>query len=125
MLDWLADDPFAEIRKSVAHVLRLKVAEAQLIELRVTSAPQWLTGARPTEGDASKVIVVRAGVAFECELTVRSLWETSEMTGVFTWVGVQLDRGGRGRHRVWLDLDGTLATLGTEGELKTRLYFDG
>jgi hypothetical protein len=43
---------------------------------------------------------------------------------VFTWVAAHLDQPGQHKHRVWMDIDGTLATFGSEGELKRRVYFE-
>jgi len=124
MLRWFADEPYAAIRSSIEEMLREQVADSWLSELRVTSEPQWLTGARPSERDSDKVILVRSGVAFEFQLTVESAGQQHALAGVFTWVAVHLDQSGQHKHRVWLDIDGDLSRFGAEGELKNRVYFE-
>jgi hypothetical protein len=67
---------------------------------------------------------VRSGVAFEFDLSVESGGQSYQLSGVFTWVAVHLDKPGQHKHRVWMDLSGTLVQFGSEGELKTRVYFE-
>ena len=124
MLKWLAEDPYAAIRSSIEDSLKQQVADSRLVSLRVLSEPQWLTGALPSEGDSSKAILVRSGVAFEVALTAESRGQSHQLTGVFTWVAVHLDKPGQHKHRVWMDLDGKMEQFGSEGELKTRVYFE-
>jgi hypothetical protein len=69
-------------------------------------------------------ILVRSGVAFEFELTAETQGRSHPLTGVFTWAGIDLDQPGQHKHRVWLDLKGTLAEFGSEGELAARIYFE-
>lgn len=124
MLRWFADEPYAAIRSSVEDILKQQVADSRLTTLRVLSEPQWLTGARPSDDDSTKAILVRSGVAFEFRLSVESRGQVHELSGVFTWVAVHLDQPGQHKHRVWMDIDGTMATFGSEGELKNRVYFE-
>jgi len=124
MLQWFDDEPYAAIRLSVEDMLKQQVADSRLTTLRVLSEPQWLTGALPSDGDSSKAILVRSGVAFEFALTVESRGQSHQLSGVFTWVAVHLDKPGQHKHRVWIDLDGKLERFGSEGELKTRVYFE-
>jgi hypothetical protein len=124
MLRWFADDPYAAIRSSVVDMLREQVTDSQLVAFRVLSEPQWLSGARPSDTDSSKAILVRAAVAFEFGLSVASQGELHQLSGVFTWAAAHLDQPGKHKHRVWMDIDGTLATFGSDGELKTRVYFE-
>lgn len=124
MLKWFADDPYAAMRSSIEDSLKQQVADSRLTMLRVLSEPQWLTGALPSEGDSSKAILVRSGVAFEVALTVETRGQSHQLSGVFTWVAVHLDKPGQHKQRVWMDLDGKLAQFGSEGELKTRVYFE-
>lgn len=124
MLQWFADEPYAAIRSSVENMLKQQVDDSLLSEFRVLSEPQWLTGARPSADDSSKSILVRSGVAFEFGLSVASRGQSHQLSGVFTWAAVHLDQPGRHTRRVWIDLDGTLATFGSEGELKNRVYFE-
>jgi hypothetical protein len=124
MLKWFADEPYAALRSSVEDSLKQQVADSRLTSLRVLSEPQWLTGALPSEGDRSKAILVRSGVAFEVALTVESRGQSHQISGVFTWVAVHLDKPGQHKQRVWMDIDGKLAQFGSEGELKTRVYFE-
>lgn len=124
MLQWFADEPYAAIRSHVENMLKQQVPDSRLLTFRVTSAPQWLTCARPSDGDQSKAILVRSGVAFEFELTAETQGQSHPLTGVFTWAGIDLDKPGQHKHRVWLDLKGTLAEFGSEGELAARIYFE-
>ena len=124
MLQWFADEPYGAIRSSIEDMLKQQVAYSRLTELLVLSEPQWLTGARPSEADSSKAILVRSGFAFEFGLSVESQGQSHQLSGVFTWAAVHLDQPGQQKHRVWIDLDGTLATFGSEGELKGRVYFE-
>ena len=124
MLKWFADEPYAAIRSSVEDMLKQQVADSCLKTFAVLSEPQWLTGARPSDQDSSKAILVRSAVAFEFDLSVESQGQLHRLSGVFTWAAVHLDKPGQHKHRVWIDLGGTLATFGSEGELKTRVYFE-
>jgi hypothetical protein len=124
MLQWFADEPYDAIRSHVESTLRQQVPDSRLLTFRVTSEPQWLTGARPSDDDKSKAILVRAGVAFEFSLTAETKGQSYPLTGVFTWAGIDLDKPGQHKHRVWLDLKGTLEKFGSEGELKLRIYFE-
>jgi hypothetical protein len=124
MLQWFADEPYAAIRSSIEDMLKQQVADSRLTELLVLSEPQWLTGARPSDADSSKAILVRSALAFEFGLSVESREQSHRLSGVFTWAAVHLDQPGLHKHRVWIDLDGTLATFGSEGELKNRVYFE-
>ena len=123
MLRWFADEPYAAIRASVEDMLKEQVADSCLKSIKVLSDPDWLTGARPSETDETKAILVRCGVAFEFNLTVESQGCSHSLSGVFTWVVVKLDQPGHHQQRIWLDLGGGLAQFGAEGELKTRVYF--
>jgi hypothetical protein len=105
-------------------MLREQAADSRLTEFRVLSEPEWLTGARPSDTDSSKAIVVRSAVAFEFGLAVESQGQSHQLAGVFTWAAVHLDQPGKHKHRVWIDLNGTLTAFGSEGELKSRVYFE-
>jgi len=124
MLQWFADEPYGAIRSSIEDMLKQQVADSRLTELLVLSEPQWLTGARPSEADSSKAILVRSALAFEFGLSVESRGQSHQLSGVFTWAAVHLDQPDRHKHRVWIDLGGTLATFGSQGELKNRVYFE-
>jgi hypothetical protein len=124
MLKWFADEPYTAIRSSVEDMLKQQVADSRLKTFAVLSEPQWLTGARPSDKDSSKAILVRSAVAFEFGLSVESQGQLHQLSGVFTWAAVHLDQPGQHKHRVWIDLSDTLATFGSEGELKTRVYFE-
>jgi hypothetical protein len=124
MLRWLADEPFSAIRSSIEGILKEQVADSHLVESRITSEPQWLTGARPHNADRTKSILVRTGVAFEFALTVESHAGSEQLQGVFTWVAVNLDQPGRRMQRQWMDIGGTLSAFGSGGELKARVYLE-
>lgn len=111
-------------RANVEDMLKEQVADSHLNTFTVLSEPQWLTGARPSDTDSSKAILVRSAVAFEFALSVESQGQSHQLSGVYTWAAVGLDQPGQHKHRVWMDLGGTLSTFGSEGELKARVYFE-
>ena len=121
MFEFLAADPFVAIRSTLETMLRQQRPDSKLSTLRVSSDPDWLTGARPID-DGGQAAVTRAGVAFEVELAVETADQAHVLRGVFTWVGIHLDDPSSANQQVWLDLDGTLATFGSQGELKTRIH---
>jgi hypothetical protein len=123
MFKWLADQPFQAIRDQIESILQQQVSDSELKTLRITSEPQWLSGAKKLSADDSKVILVRAAMAFEFELTVETNGEIVELGGVFSWAAVDLDQPGQRLDRNWFDINGTLETFGSQGELKQRVYF--
>lgn len=124
MLQWLSADPIATITTEFEAILSQQVPGSRLLGLHARGKPDWLTGAVPTEGDPSKAILVRTGLAFEFALSVRTPDGTvHDLAGVFSRVGVHLNDPARTKQRTWFDLNGDLATFGAEGELKRRMYF--
>lgn len=122
MLKWLADNPYEAIFTEVEQTLQNQVPGSQLVSFVVASNPQWLSGGRKNPSDPSKVILVRTGVAFEFQLSVREPdGPTHELSGVFTWVGTGLDDPPNARQRIWFDIGATLDSHGSEGELMGRL----
>lgn len=125
MLMWLSAEPYVAIRREVERILKQQVADSRLETFCVASEPQWITGARPGGGDPNKAILVRTGVAFEFRLNVREpSGRAHELQGTYTWVGTNLDNPDTAKQRLWLDLDTTLGTHGSKGELMLRMYFD-
>lgn len=124
MLNWLADEPYAAIRSEVARILDQQVPGSQLIAFRVTSEPQWLTGARRSDDNPDTVILVRTGVAFAFCLEVREpSGPTHQLQGVYSWVAIHLDDPPSRKDRIWFDLGASLEQYGSDGELRGRLYF--
>jgi hypothetical protein len=124
MLQWLDDSPLGAIRSKIESILQEQVSGSQLIAIQVSSDPQWLTGARPSNGDPDKAILVRTGVAFEFRLSVQEPnGPVHHLQGVFSWVGIHLDDSEKAQQRIWFDIGGNLETLGSEGELRMRMYF--
>jgi hypothetical protein len=125
MLRWIAgDNPYEALRASIEQTLKEQVPDSRLKEFVVLSNPDWLTGAIPTEEDRTKAILARCAVAFEFALSVESAGESHRLSGVFTWAAVNLNQPGKHKNRLWMDLDCTLATFGSDGELKNRVYFE-
>ncbi len=125
MLKWLAEEPYDVIVSEVERILDQQVVGSTLTEFRVTSDPQWLTGARPQEDDSNQAILTRTAVAFEFDLAVQEPnGPTHQLQGVFTWVGVHLDDPENAQLRIWFDVGESLETHGADGELQTRMYFD-
>ncbi|OAM33792.1 hypothetical protein A7Q01_02345 [Eikenella sp. NML96-A-049] len=65
MLQWFADEPYAEIRRSIESILREHVADSRLLDFTVTSPPDWLTVGAHSESNPEAVTVNRTAVAFE------------------------------------------------------------
>lgn len=125
MLQWLHPEPIDAIKNEVTRILTSQVPGSVLLGFQVRSKPDWLTGARPSPEDANQVIVVRAGLAFEFALEVQAPeGNTFNLQGVYSWVGVNLDDPEAMQQRIWFDIDGDLATFGSDAELKARIYFD-
>jgi hypothetical protein len=124
MLRWIAgDEPYETLRLSMEQTLKEQAPDSRLKEFFVLSKPDWLTGAIPSEEDRTKAILVRCAVAFEFALSFESAGELQRLRGVFTWAAVNLNQPNKHKHRAWMDLGGTLATFGSDGELKNRVYF--
>jgi hypothetical protein len=124
MLKLMSDDPFVTIRAQVERVIREKVAGAVLTDFRATSEPQVISSVRKPEPGVDKVILKRAGIAFEYELTFKEITDdTHQLKGVFTWVVVHLDEPAKTQGRMWFDVNVTLEKYGATGELKTRLFY--
>lgn len=102
---WLPDEPAAAVRASIADVLTEQVPGAVLEWVKVTDAPETLTGGRRVAGNESQIILVRTGVALPFALSVMSPEGRREVLwGVFTWVASGLDGSTRRKDRVWFDL---------------------
>jgi hypothetical protein len=123
MFKWLADAPFQAIRDQIESILQQQVPDSELKTLRIISEPQWLSGVKKLDANDSKAILVRAATAFEFSLSVETNGEIVELSGVFSWAAVGLDQPEQRQDRNWFDINGTLETFGTEGELKERVYF--
>ncbi len=123
MLEWLHPEPISEIKNTFLNYIEEKVSGSQMVSLSVTSEPQWLTGGKPQAEDESNIILTRTGVAFLFSLKVKPPEASEEVvSGVFTWVGVQLDDPPNTKQRNWINVGGTLEDYGAEGALKVRIY---
>ena len=123
MLAWLHPTPIEEIKRLfISYVDRL-APEAYIQSLTVTSKPQWLTGGKRNPENANKVIVTRAGVAFCFAFhAAHHVGPSADVSGVFSWVGVDLDDAAHTEHQTWFDIHGSLEELGSEGRLSLRIY---
>ena len=65
MLQWLADEPYAEIRNSIESILREQVADSRPIDFAVTSEPDWLTVGTRSPDNPDAIILNRTATAFE------------------------------------------------------------
>lgn len=120
MLEWLSDNPFEEITATTEQMFIQQSPGTQMLAFEVTSEPQWLTGGRKQEDDETNMILVRCGMAVACDFTLQDDNGTYDLSGVFTWVGANMDA--QPRTRIWMDLDGTLEEFGMEGELRERIF---
>ncbi|WP_162817659.1 hypothetical protein [Neisseria elongata] len=84
MLQWLADEPYEEIRSSVESILREQVADSRLIDFAVTSEPDWLTVGTRSPDNLDAIILNRTATAFEFCLHVSGGGQIHELHGVYT-----------------------------------------
>ncbi|MBC9812370.1 hypothetical protein H9Y05_07775 [Crocinitomicaceae bacterium CZZ-1] len=119
MLEWFSDEPFEEITATIEAMFIKQAPDTKMLRFEVTSSPQWLTGGRKSE-HTDKMILLRSGLAVTCNFTLQNNDDIYDLTGVFTWVGTNLDSDPR--TKIWMDLDGTLEEFGQEGLLKERIY---
>lgn len=120
MFEWLAENPFEKMLTDIEGLLKQQVNDATVASFEATSKPHWLSGGAPSETDSNKVILVRAGVAFEFMMRVVSEGREDELVGVYSWVAK--DMNSNFNSRIWLDLDGTLEEFGNKGALLERIY---
>ena len=122
MLQWLADEPYEEIRSSIESILREQVADSRLIDFAVTSEPDWLTVGTRSPDNPDAIILNRTATAFEFCLHVSGGGQIHELHGVYTWAAWHLDHDGEEpNQQVWFDIGGTLAEFGKDGKLPERL----
>ena len=121
MLEWFSEEPYVEILQSVEQMYIKQESSSNLLEFNVVSEVQWLSAGRKTK-DANQVILVRAGVAFLSEFTLKDNNGTYHLKGVFTWVARGLDT--EVKQQKWMDLDGTLEEFGSNGILNDRIYIE-
>lgn len=121
MFEWFTPDPFKVIYADLVKTLNDRVEGTEVLSLKVTTSPEWLTGVKPKDDDPDKSILTKAGVAFEVEAEAKSSdGQLHLLTGVFTWVGLNFST--KLKHLFWFDLGKTLETHGKEGELLSRIY---
>jgi hypothetical protein len=118
MLDWFSEEPFEQITATVERMFNKQAPNTKLLYFEVTSEPQWITGGKKTDDD--KIILVRSGVAFTFDFTLKNDTDTYDMNAVFTWIGANLDSNPS--TNMWVDLDGTLDEFGENGLLTERIY---
>lgn len=125
MLEWLHPNAIDAIRDAFSENLNTQVKNSELLGLHVTAKPDWLTGTRPKGDDESKAILIRVGLAFSFELSVKTPeGVVHDLKGVYSWVSVNMDDPENIAQRTWTDLDGELNEYGSEGYLKERVYFE-
>ncbi len=119
MLEWFSDKPFEEITATIEQMFIKQAPATKMLSFEIASDPQWLTGGRKSENN-DKVILVRSGLAVACNFTLQNNDDIYDLTGIFTWVGTNLDSNPITKK--WMDLDGTLEEFGQNGLLKERIY---
>ena len=118
MLAWLDPEPLTVIREQMERWLTSQVAGSTLLWVRIKEAPHWLSGGRP--GDDGQTLLVRTGMACLFDLMVSTPDGVEyALSGVFTWVGFDLDTPERSQS-IWIDLGGTLVAFGQDGKLRER-----
>jgi hypothetical protein len=125
MLEWLHPDPFEALKSEFQSNLEQQVPGSILLGLHVTGNPQWLTGGIRQDDDDSKIILVRAAVAFSFELSVKTPENIIyDLSGIYSWAAVNMNSPENIAQRTWMDLNGTIEQFGSEGELAHRVYFE-
>ena len=122
MFKWIFSDPHKALWHEIEEILKDQDESSELKRLVVTSTPNWLTTGTPTNGQDSPIDVKACAFAFEFELDVTAEPEqTHTLAGVFSFAALNLHLTKEKRsYYTWFDIDGTLDTLGAEGELKSR-----
>ena len=119
MLEWFSENPYQDILDSVEDMFVQQSASTQLLEFKISSEPEWLTGGRSSE-DPNKIILVRSGFAAHCDFSLQDDSGIYDLTGIFTWVATHLDQ--IPITKMWMDLDGNMQTFGKNGVLAERIY---
>lgn len=119
MLKWFSEQPFQDIVDSVENMFIQQSATTRLIRFEIMSEPEWLTGGKQSEA-SNKIIVVRCGLAVSCDFTLQDDSGRYDLNGIFTWVATHLDQ--KPITQMWMDLNGTMQTLGKDGLLAKRIY---
>ena len=119
MLQWFSNEPFKEIAAKVEQMFIQQSPSTKLLDFVVTSEPQWLTGVKKSN-DEYQGVLLRAGVAFDCDFILQDTNGTYDLNGIFTWVGIDLDTNPKFKR--WVDLDGDLNEFGADGLLKERIH---
>lgn len=122
MFKWFSKEPYQEMLQIVEEMFKEQVPSAKMLNFSVVSDPQWLSGGKKSDEDDNHVIIVRAGVAFESEFTLKDNNGIYNLKGIFTWVATSLDS--ESKQRQWMDLDGTLDEFGSNGLLNERIYME-
>lgn len=123
MLEWVCDGTYQQIRNEIEALLAKQVTGSKIKSFCVTSSPDWLTRGLKQDNNPDKVILKGSGVAFEFSLVVIHDEGEETLSGVWTMVGYQLNTQSRSFQQ-WLDINGTLAEFGKDGELMIRVYLE-
>lgn len=80
MLQWLADEPYTEIRNNVESILREQMADSRLLDFAVTSPPDWLTVGTRSESNPEAVTINRTAwpLSFACTCPAAAAPTSSE-----------------------------------------------
>lgn len=103
-LGWLGDDPRQAFRVELERLFVQQSPGSKLEQVVLTSAPKYVTGAKPSP-DRTKTFLVRTALAAPFHALVREGSGTlHEVVGVFTWAAANLHVQDGRCDRIWLDL---------------------
>lgn len=121
MLLWVCDEPESAITTELTRLMRSQISGTRLLSFRVDSVPEVICTGK--ESEDGLLTVSKFGVAIPFTTSVCSPDSpTTLLTGVFTWIIVDVGQPELVKSRFWLDVNGDIATFGREGELLSRLY---
>ena len=121
MLLSICPTPYEAIIEELESLLSKSRPSTKIKGFSVTEVPSWLVsvGHENLDGMAT---VSRIGISLEFQLNATSPgYGESDLHGVFTWVIANVGREDR-KSQFWLDVNGTLAEFGNEGEMISRFY---
>ena len=120
LLALLHPQPATAIMEFMEQNLNQQIPGTVIEQFVVKGEPQWLTKAAQTSNE-----VTNLGVAFGFAMAVVTPDDqTYHLTGVFSWVGIDLDQPQSQQQRMWVDLEQKMEAFVEQNVLSQRLLFN-
>lgn len=99
----LSDGPYDEILRQTQKLLDEQIAGSKLLNFCVNGRPRHqIYGMRDKDFAGKRSIITHLGVEFEYKFTMMVNNKIHQQTGVFTWVGYELNTPNK-HTKAWLD----------------------